>query len=508
MDFPDATTGPARPRWRRLVVPAVAVALALYCIVLAENIGAVAGGSDSSGYMNHARLMAEGRVRLAARTIPGLPAASAPPYLYVPLGFRPARTGEGLVPTYPSGLALFVLAMKPLGGWRHAGDLAIILHSIAGLVATYAVCRALGLGARWALLGAAMVAVSPVYLFMSLQAMSDVPSLCWTAAAILAALKSRERPAWALAAGAAVAVDVLLRPANLLAVVPLAVAFGLSPRRWILFLAGGLPGALFFAAHSHAAYGSFLATGYGDATRSFSWGFVPGTLLHYARWLPALFTPLVVLALGLPWARGASRWSKCLLGSWILIFAAFYSTYLCTHEAWWYLRFLLPAAPALVAASLLVLRGLLARAPGSLDPGRSLGALLAALALVAISSGWWVHRLYVLNIGKEELRYGRVTDWMQANVPRDAVCLSMQASGAIVYFTEFTIIRWDMLNKDNAGRVEAAVRAAHRPLYAVLFPFELDDSGALSRHMPGRWVRVGRVDAVTIWWRDFDDQKP
>src|SRR5208283_4617148 len=192
-----------------------------------------------------------GRVHLAERTIPGLPPPSAASYIYVPLGFRPARDGSGLVPTYPSGLALFIIAMKAVAGWRHAGDLAIILHSLAGLVATYAVCRAVGLGPPWSLLGAALVAASPLYLFMSLQAMSDVPSLCWSSFAVLAAIKSRERSAWALAAGAAAAVDVLLRPANLLVFVPLAAALGLSPRRWVLFVAGGAPGAAYFAAHSH-----------------------------------------------------------------------------------------------------------------------------------------------------------------------------------------------------------------------------------------------------------------
>lgn len=508
MDFPDATTEPDRPWWRRPAALLVAAALALYCILLVEDIGAVAGGSDSSGYLNHARLLSQGRVHLPERAIPGLPPASAPSYLYVPLGFRPARDGDGLVPTYPSGLALFIVALKPVAGWRHAGDLVIILHSIAGLVATYAVCRILGLGRPWALLGAALVAASPLYLFMSLQAMSDVPSLFWTAAAILAAVRSRERPGWAVAAGAAVAVDVLLRPANLLVVVPLAAVLGMSPRRWILFLAGGVPGALYFAAHSHAAYGSYLATGYGDATRSFQAAFVPGTLAHYARWLPALFTPVVVLALALPWARGVPPWVRWLLCLWIIPFAAFYSAYLCTHEAWWYLRFLLPIAPALVAGALLVLRAILSHAPAGGDPGRSAAALAAALALVALFSGWWIHRLNVLNIGREELRYGHVARWMQANVPHDAVCLSMQASGALLYYTDFTIMRWDMLNRANAGGVEAAIRAAHRPLYAVLFPFELDDSGALSRHMPGDWKQVGRVDAVTIWRRDLDGRKP
>ena len=349
MDFPAAPTPSSDAEPRRAAAAAVILAVAVYAAVLITHVGAIAGGSDSSGYMNHARLLASGSLHVQPRTIPGLPRLSGVPKLYVPLGFRPAWNGDGLVPTYPVGFSLVILALRPLAGWRHAGDLAIVLHSLGGLAATYALGRILGLGRRWAGLGVAILALSPLYLFMSLQAMSDVPSLLWTTLAVLAALKSRETPSWGVAAGAAMAVDVLLRPTNVLALAPLAVALGLAPRRWLLLALGGLPGAVFFFAHSLTAYGSLAATGYGDTSAYFGARFVPGTLLHYARWLPVLFTPLVALNLGLPWIQRESPRTRWLLGMWILAFAGLYATYTCTHETWWYLRFLLPAAPALVA---------------------------------------------------------------------------------------------------------------------------------------------------------------
>jgi len=504
MDFPTAMTTPARLPWRRAAVGAAAVVLALYAVLLVRHVGAVAGGSDSSGYMNHARLLAAGRIHVQPRTIAGLAQAGLPPYLYVPLGFKPAWNGNGLVPTYPTGFPLFVLALRPLAGWRHAGDAVIILHSVAGLIATFLLCRVLGLGRRWAAVGAAIVGLSPLYLFMSLQAMSDVPSLVWTTAAVAAALKSRESAPWAFAAGMAMAVDVLLRPTNVLAFVPAGIALGASPRRWTLFIMGGLPGAVFFAAHSVAAYGSFATTGYGDNSLAFLAKYVPGTLLHYARWLPILFTPLVVLALGLPWAGGGvGARVKWILGTWVLVYAAFYSAYQCTHETWWYLRFLLPAAPGLVAASLVVLRSLMSRAAGWIDPGRSLAALAALLALVAYFSHRQVRELDALSIGEGELKYARLADWLQGNVPPDSVFLTMQASGALFYYTHFTFIRWDVLDAGNVGRVDAAIRASKRPLYAVLFPFEVDQTGGLAKRMPGRWQEVGRVEDVTIWRRDL-----
>ena len=294
---------------------------------------------------------------------------------------------------------------------------------------------------------------------MSLQAMSDVPSLAWTTLAILAALKSRERAPWALAAGAAIAIDVLLRPTNILAFVPAAIVLGASPRRWLFFIAGGLPGAVFLGIHSLVAYGSLATTGYGDHLLEFSAGFIHGTLIHYALWLPVLFTPIVVLDLGLPWLSSVSSRTRWILVTWIAAYGAFYSTYKCTHETWWYLRFLLPAAPALVIGGMLVARALLSRLPALFDPARSMAAFVVVFLLVASSSLWRSHEVDALSVGRNELRYGRVADWMEGNVPKDAVCLTMQASGALFYYTDFTFIRWDALDQGNVGAVEAAVRA-------------------------------------------------
>ena len=501
MDFPNAPTQPSPTDWRGAARLAALVALAFYGLFLARNVAAVAAGSDSSGYLNLARLLAAGRVHAQARTLAGLPPSAAPRFLYTPLGFLPAPDGTDLVPTYPTGFGLLALAAAPLAGWGHAADLVIILHSLAGVAATYALGRILGLAWGWAALGSAIVAASPLYLFMSLQAMSDVPSLAWTTLGVLAALLSRRNPSWALAAGLAAALDVLLRPTNILAFVPMAVALGASRRGWILFLCGGLPGALFYFAHSMAAYGSVLTTGYGDIAYTFSAGYAPRTLLHYALWLPALFTPAAALALGLPWLRGGSPPARLLLGSWILAFGAFYLFYKCTHETWWYLRFLLPAAPAIVVGGLLVLQSLAGRAIA--NPLRSVPAFAVALALIVLNSKVLCRNLFVFETVRDEQRYGSAADWMRGHLPADAVCLALQETGALYYYTDFTFIRWDALTPGNVAGIEALIRGSGRPLYAVLFPYEVAQANVLGAVMPGHWRQVGAVSDVTIWRRDF-----
>jgi len=501
MDFPDAEKPTNAAQWRRAARVAALLAFLAYLEIVGLYSGAVAAGSDSSGYFNHAKVLTTGSVHAKVRVLSGLPQGALSPYLYVPLGFRPAWDGNGMVATYPLGLSLFIVALKALIGWRHAGDAVILMHTAAGIVATYALARLLGLSRPWSVLCSAAIALSPLYMFMSQQAMSDVPSLAWTTFAVVAALRGRESSRWALAAGFALSIDVLLRPANLLAAVPVLLALGWAPRRWALLVLAGIPGAIVFFANNAASYGSFLATGYGDNSGAFSGTNVSGTLLHYAHWIPILFTPLAFLALGLPFLPPAKYRPAVLLSSWIIVFAAFYCVYQNTHEAWWYLRFLLPAAPALVVGAALVLRMLLSRTESGRGISSSPVAFVVALALVASSSIWWATTLGAMRAGDEELNYGILTDWMRANLPPDAVCLAMQTSGSVYFYTTFTILRWDMIGKEDVPRVMAAVSGAKRPLYAVLFPYEVPQIGELQRTMRGKWLPVGRINEVLVFQR-------
>jgi len=476
------------------------LALALFTLIIAANVGAVAGGSDTSGYMHLARLLAKGNIHVPARIIPGLPQSSTPPFLYMPLGFKPSFDGNGMVPTYPTGLPLLIALFVPIAGWSHAADVTMVLHSLAGLILTYALSRVFGLPKSWSIFGTAILAASPLYLFMSLQAMSDLPSLVWTTAAILAALECRKSSPFALAAGGALAVDVLLRPTNIFALVPVGIALGISPRRWLLLILGGAPGAIFYAIHAIAAYGHLWETGYGEI-HSFAASYVPVTLLHYALWVPILFTPIAALSLGLPFNKGIESSVRWLLGSWIGVFAALYCAYRCTHETWWYLRYLLPAIPAIVIGSLLVCRSLVSRLARRVEHVNLKGALAVALTLVALNSLWWNRKLHAIDIGRGERKYGTVAEWMTKNLPSNSIFLSTQMSGSIFYFTNFTFIRLDSINPDNVKVVESAIRAADRPLYAVLFPFEMTDWNILRKEMPGNWHLIGNVDDVTIWKR-------
>src|ERR1017187_871488 len=477
--------------------------LLAYGAILLALVGAVPGGSDTSGYFNEARLFSRLTVHADLRALPGIPAKEAPPYLYIPLGFRPSADGSArMVPTYPPGLPLLLVPAARLAGWRHAGDLLLILHSLAGLALTFVLGRICGLPARWSLLGAAVLAASPLYLYTSLWALSDVPGTAWATAAVIAAWKGRERPGWVLVSGACVAVAFLVRPSNFLIIVPVVLATGLSPGRLVKVAVAALPGVAAWMAVNHAAYGSYFQSGYGAIMNEFHAGLVRDTLRYCVRWLPVLLSPIVAVSPGiLAFFRPRPR-VTAVLAAWVAVYIGFYLPYRWTQENWWFLRFLLPAAPALIVAGLVVLQ-FCAEKLRSRFTGGWARVLPAVLLFAAV--GVEVSRIMPLRawaIGRGERKYGRVADWLGAHVPKDSAIIARQFSGALFYYTNLTLLRADQMDPPTAERVRAAARSAGTPLYAVLFPFELDTL----KDVPGPWVVDGSVDDVTIWRCDWAAQ--
>jgi len=488
------SASPPRFRWDWLV-PALGVLA--FAWMVAAHMGAHAGGSDSSGYLNNARLLAQGRATLPMRLVPGLDPASVPAYTAVPLGFIPNEDHVTMTPTYPMGLPLLIAGAARLVGWTRAPGLVMALHALAGLWLVFRMARDLGLTDWWAWLGVLVLAVSPIYLMMSVQLMSDVPALVWVTAAVWLAWSSGPRPWRAAAAGFALALAVLVRPTNLLAIIPVALALGWSPRRWLLLGLGGLPGAAFLGYFNLTAYGRLLTTGYGSVGWEFGRQYLPATFLNYSVWLPMELTPLCLLALGLPvlWRRQAKL--SAVLASWAVPLPSFYLFYSHTHDAWWCLRFLLPAFPALILAAILVGRALLDRLTAS---QRSTWLAVAAVAVAAHGIAW-SHHFRVLHASSGERTYTESSLWIQSHLPANAVIASMQTSGAMFYYTPFTFFRWDMIRPADFERIAQACAAAGRPVYAMLFPYEMDDPkwAAFAKHLPGRWVQIGAVREVSIW---------
>lgn len=484
--------GPAR--WPLVLI---ALGAATYAWLIYKHGSPFAAGSDSSGYLNSARLLAAGQVTVPVREIPGYP-PPWPFYSHIPLGFI-LRGETNMAPTYPIGLPLHLAAFAPLVGWEKTARVVNAVNVLAAAALLYALGRRLGVRRGWALAAIAALWLSPLWIMFALQPMSDPVAVTWTLAAILGALRSRERWTWSLAAGAALGIAVLVRPANLILAPAIAIALGRNARAWLGCAAGGVPFAAALLGYNARAYGSAFTTGYGFVGDAFAWANVPHNLAHFALWLPALIgAPLAVAALALPWLRVAGpdtathRLASWLLGGWAITFVGFYASYWFAGETWWYVRFLLPAFPAIIFAGLLVLQQLAARG------GRARSLAIGLLAVGLISQPLLQRELLNYSIREGERRYFRACAWLNEHLPAGAIVASCQLSGAQYYYTAFPLLRWDQVPRDEMEKILPGLRAAQRPLYAALFKHE--EESAMKEHLAGHWTKLHEIENdVSIW---------
>ena len=183
-------------------------------------------------------------------------------------------------------------------GWDAAPVLVGVGAALAAVLLCYAIARRLEIDPWLSAAGAAMLAAYPVFLFTSIQPLSDTLATTWCLAAMYAALRARERTGWAVACGMAFAIAVLVRATNVLLLPALIVVLGFDVRRLVLAGLGGLPGALWLGFYNHTLYGGALRAGYDRIAEAFGWSYGAPTLVHFAKWL-ALMLPTIVLALPL-----------------------------------------------------------------------------------------------------------------------------------------------------------------------------------------------------------------
>jgi hypothetical protein len=277
---------------------------------------------------------------------------------------------------------------------------------------------------------------------------------------------------------------LLVRPSNLLLALPVLVAFGLSPARYVLGLLGALPGGLFAVYVNWRLYGTlpfWQTTGYrsptqildvftADASQPFSIAYFRHHASHFVLWILAYIGPLVLCGLALPFfSRGRTReWA--IHAIWFIILFLPYTVYQPAGDAWWYLRYLLPAFPSLI---LLATGGLsmLWDYFASPSTGRWPRALKGATAvgIILLSVGWMgaaTLRLPIFDQRSGEKIYPDAALWARNHLPGNTVIICSGFSGAIYYYTDFPIVRFDGFADGGAKAFVEAALAQNRPLYA------------------------------------------
>ena len=463
-----------------------ALALALVLAAAAAGIGVAFGtysasAADGAGYVSQADLIARGHISFRQPLIRRATWPEAA-WTFAPLGYRPGRQLDEIVPTYPPGLPLVMVVASAVAGDTGPFLVAPFFGAVCVLV-TYL------LGARVhsriaGVIAAAFMTTSPIWLFQIVQPMSDVPAASLWAVGLLAAISNAP-----VAAGLASSAAILMRPnlsllgASVLVVLlysrssPRAFSLRAHATTLVAFGAAASIGPLAIAAAQWRLYGNPLLSGHGTVSELFAIGNIPTNVRDYTVRIFVGETPAVVAAMAalivlvalrrrpLDSARGerASPVSKPLL----LLFAVViplligYLPY-GVFPDWSYLRFLMPAFPVVFIVVGAVIVQACARIPGSVR-----GPLLV-LALVACCSADIViaRRYAAFDMYRYESRYRTAGRYLAAVLPRDAVIVTSQESASAHYYTGLPIVRWDFLpNLDEA--VSTLIAAGRHPVLLV-----------------------------------------
>ena len=444
----------ATERHATRIIGAVALAAAIIASTFATRSAA---GADASGYLSQAAVTALGGfpplyLDQLARDIPALDG-----WITTPLGWRPSEFQTDIdfgpawqVPTYPPGLPLLMAIPHAVAGIDGANAVVIASAAIA-VWATGMLARGVA-----GIVASLLLGMSPVFLYQSIQPMSDVPvTAAWVVSFLLLA---RGKVDWL--AGIACALAVLIRP-NLapLAIVPLLIS-----RRKVSFAAPVAVAGVFLAILQWMLYGSPIRSGYGSAEELFSFVNLVPNAQRYFSWLVATSPVLLLAPLGI--ARLQDRRTRALAAFAFLVVIA-YLIY-AVFDQWSYLRFLLPALAVFAVFSAIVLVAWMERSPA---PWRA--PLLLALMLGITAYSLFVARSQdTFKLADQLRRVGQVADLLTSYGAERPVVISGEQSGAIRYYTMSPILRWEAATPDALRAAIAAVESEGYSTYIALDAWE------------------------------------
>jgi hypothetical protein len=459
-----ATSGLARVRADAahlrvaLTPPRIAVALATAVLIVGiANNSWGAGGSDSYSYVSQMDLWLAGNLKVPVTMAGQVPWPDAMA-TFTPFGYSPVAGESAITPITGAGLPLLMAAFKIACGHR-AAFLVVPITGALLVWMTFLIGRRvasnwIGIGAAW------LVATSPTFLMMFKSQMSDVPAAAFWALATYWLLGTTRRSA--LLAGVAASVAILIRP-NLVPIAAVMAAWALAKnwRRAALFSTAVLPGAIAVATINSSLFGSPLASGYGNLSSLFSLDNVPSTLASYARWLIETQTPLVFA--GLFVFRIAPLLGLMLVTMWVL-----YAPYP-SFDAWWFLRFLLPAWPAMFIGTSAAIAWLF-------DRQRRWGRAATAAAILALGVyGLTVTAQRHVFTGDEgERRYATVAELVRANTEPGAMILSSIHAGSLRYYAGRATLRFDLLPEDWLDGASSWLDTNGRHPYLLIEDWEMD----------------------------------
>jgi len=504
-----------RPAWQRDVVVrsldrmastvsmcAAPVAAAVLLAVCWRYGTRAAGGSDSYGYVSQAHLWLAGNLHLHQDFAASVPWPNAD-WTFTPLGYRPAAN-HTIVPTYAPGLplimAMFITMAGTCGAFMVSPLSAALLVLLTFALGVQVSGRATGA------LAALLIAGSPTILLMSLWPMSDVPAAAfWLLSLVMAA----RRPSYTSAAlsGIAAGIAILIRP-NLGPLIVFAAALvgwragaeaGVRLRRLVAYALGCLPFAVLVLWVNYDLYGSLLTSGYGDVSSIYKWQNLRPNLVRYPRWLwetQGAYVFVFLIAVARPRRpRPESRTLRWILLAYIAVVFGCYLFYI-PFDDWWYLRFVIPAMPAMFVLSI----------DAIWQASRRLGRAWQTIAAIVFTTLSLTHsigyaaRSYVFEIGEGEQKYVDVGRYLARELPPETVVISGLHGGNIRLYSQLRTLRVDLLDRAWLDRAIEYLKSVGPPPYLVLEESEVRN---FRRRFAGQQA-VALVDrpAVAVHSRD------
>lgn len=186
---------------------------------------------------------------------------------------------------------------------------------------------------------------------------------------------------------------------------------------------------------------------------------------RYLSWLLATAPVLLLSVFGFvrlrthPIARGLMTFAGLVVAAY-LVYAVF--------DDRSYLRFLLPALAVFAVLAASELSAWIDRRPVPVRP-----LLVCGLMLGITAHAVWVARsMDTFRLADQLRRVSTVADFINEDVPPAAVIVAGEQSGAMRYYTERPILRWEAASPQSLDTVMTALEQSRRPIYIVLDSWE------------------------------------
>src|SRR5262249_25279020 len=158
----------------------------------------------------------------------------------------------------------------------------------------------------------------------------------------------RKNSHWAIAAGFAFGVSILVRPPNALMLFPILFALPVSIKSLIRFGLGGLPTAVLLFSYNIAAFGNPFESGYSSIGiyGTFAFARFATHLSQFAYWISIQMSPTALFFWAATVVNKSVQWrDRALIISWFAGFYVFYCLYNLNYDYdghWDFTRFILP----------------------------------------------------------------------------------------------------------------------------------------------------------------------